>query len=90
MKEGLQTGQIGHLGLDVQWTEPFNPQDWIAQHPRCSLSFLLIPCYTQQACCIHKMLNKESSALGALRSMLLAKACASLGMPDDYLRGASS
>lgn len=34
VKEGLQTGQIGHLGLDVQWIEPFDPEDWIAKHPR--------------------------------------------------------
>lgn len=42
VKEGLQSGQIGHLGLDVQWEEPFDPQDWIAQHPRCAhLCFLM-------------------------------------------------
>ncbi|CAL5221445.1 g3635 [Coccomyxa viridis] len=38
VKEGLQSGQIGHLGLDVQWVEPFDPQDWIAQHPRVVLT----------------------------------------------------
>ena len=35
VREGLQSGQIGHLGLDVQWVEPMDPEDWIAQHPRC-------------------------------------------------------
>ena len=35
VREGLQSGQISHLGLDVQWVEPMDPQDWIAQHPRC-------------------------------------------------------
>lgn len=35
VREGLRNGQIGHLGLDVQWVEPMDPQDWIAQHPRC-------------------------------------------------------
>ncbi|CAK0780981.1 hypothetical protein CVIRNUC_005244 [Coccomyxa viridis] len=38
VKEGLQTGQIGHLGLDVQWIEPFDPEDWIAKHPRVLLT----------------------------------------------------
>lgn len=35
VKAGLESGHIGGLGLDVQWSEPFDPQDWIAQHPRC-------------------------------------------------------
>lgn len=25
--EGLQTGQLGGLAMDVQWTEPFDPDD---------------------------------------------------------------
>lgn len=31
---GLESCHIGGLGLDVHWTEPFDPQDWIAEHPR--------------------------------------------------------
>jgi phosphoglycerate dehydrogenase-like enzyme len=37
VKAGLEDGRIGGLGLDVQWSEPFDPADWIAQHPRCCL-----------------------------------------------------
>lgn len=36
VKAGLESGHIGGLGLDVQWQEPFDPQDWIALHPRCA------------------------------------------------------
>ncbi len=36
VRAGLETGKIGGLGLDVHWSEPFDPQDWIAQHPRCA------------------------------------------------------
>ena len=32
--EGLKSGQIGALGLDVQWQEPFDPEDFVAKHPR--------------------------------------------------------
>lgn len=27
--EGLQTGQLGGAALDVQWTEPFDPNDLV-------------------------------------------------------------
>ena len=27
-------GKIGALGLDVQWSEPFDPDDPVAKHPR--------------------------------------------------------
>lgn len=27
-------GKIGALGLDVQWSEPFAPDDPVAKHPR--------------------------------------------------------
>jgi lactate dehydrogenase-like 2-hydroxyacid dehydrogenase len=46
VKEGLDTGQIGHLGLDVQWAEPFDPRDWVAQHPRWVLFSLHSPNHT--------------------------------------------
>lgn len=34
VKAGLDDGQIGGLGLDVQWSEPFDPDDPIAKHPK--------------------------------------------------------
>ena len=45
VKEGLESEQIGHLGLDVQWSEPFDPCDWVAQHPRWVLLSLHFPTY---------------------------------------------
>ncbi|EIE22438.1 hypothetical protein COCSUDRAFT_37061 [Coccomyxa subellipsoidea C-169] len=38
VRAGLKSGHIGGLGLDVHWTEPFDPQDWVAQHPRVVLT----------------------------------------------------
>lgn len=38
MLEGLTSGHIGGLGLDVQWQEPFDPRDPIAQHPKVVLT----------------------------------------------------
>lgn len=38
MLEGLTSGHIGGLGLDVQWQEPFDPTDPIACHPRVILT----------------------------------------------------
>ncbi|BDA43435.1 Glyoxylate reductase [Coccomyxa sp. Obi] len=38
VRAGLESGKIGGLGLDVHWSEPFDPQDWIAQHPRVVLT----------------------------------------------------
>lgn len=38
MLDGLRSGHIGGLGLDVQWQEPFDPCDAIAQHPRVVLT----------------------------------------------------
>ena len=35
VKEGLESGKIGALGLDVQWQEPIDPEDYFARHPRC-------------------------------------------------------
>lgn len=34
--EGLASGKVGGLGLDVQWQEPFDPHDPLAAHPRCT------------------------------------------------------
>lgn len=31
--QGLKTGQLGGLGIDVAWTEPFDPNDPILQFP---------------------------------------------------------
>lgn len=31
---GLNDGQIGGLAMDTQWTEPFDPHDPIAKHPK--------------------------------------------------------
>lgn len=31
--QGLQSGHLGGLGIDVAWTEPFDPKDPILQHP---------------------------------------------------------
>ena len=38
MREGLASGRIAGLGLDVQEQEPVDPQDWLAQHPRWVLA----------------------------------------------------
>lgn len=35
---GLQSGKIGGLGLDVQFWEPFDPEDPIAKHPSVVLT----------------------------------------------------
>lgn len=32
--EALQSGRVGGMGLDVQWQEPFDPQDPFARDPR--------------------------------------------------------
>ncbi len=32
--EGLESGHIGGLGLDVQWREPWDPDHAISNHPR--------------------------------------------------------
>lgn len=37
-REGLASGRIGGLGLDVQWVEPFDPEDPIATDPRVLLT----------------------------------------------------
>ena len=34
VKEGLMSGKIGGLGLDVHFWEPTDPEDFIAQHPK--------------------------------------------------------
>ncbi len=34
VKEGLESGKVGGLGLDVHFWEPFDPEDPIAQHPK--------------------------------------------------------
>lgn len=33
VKEGLSSGQVAGLGLDVQGQEPVPPGDWLAHHP---------------------------------------------------------
>jgi hypothetical protein len=38
VREGLASGHIAGLGLDVQEQEPVDPQDWLAQHPRWVLA----------------------------------------------------
>ena len=35
VKSALEAGQIGGLGLDVQWQEPVDPEDFFAMHPKC-------------------------------------------------------
>lgn len=34
VRQGLSSGRITGLGLDVQEQEPVDPQHWLAQHPR--------------------------------------------------------
>ena len=36
--EALASGHIGGLGLDVQWTEPWDPEDPISKHPNVLLT----------------------------------------------------
>ncbi|GMH34351.1 hypothetical protein BSKO_02185 [Bryopsis sp. KO-2023] len=38
VRSALEDGQIGGLGLDVQWSEPFDPNDPIAKHPKVVLT----------------------------------------------------
>lgn len=38
VRAGLRTGKLGALGLDVQWSEPFDPDDEIAKHPNVILT----------------------------------------------------
>ena len=38
VKSGLDSGKVGALGLDVQWHEPFDPEDYIARHERVVLT----------------------------------------------------
>ena len=38
VRAGLRTGKLGALGLDVQWSEPFDPDDEIAKHPNVLLT----------------------------------------------------
>ncbi|GAB4816694.1 hypothetical protein N2152v2_003740 [Parachlorella kessleri] len=38
VKEGLLSGKVGGLGLDVHFWEPFDPEDFIAQHPKTYLT----------------------------------------------------
>lgn len=38
MREGLASGQIAGLGLDVLEGEPVDPQHWLAQHPNVYLT----------------------------------------------------
>lgn len=35
VKAALEAQQIGGLGLDVQWQEPVDPEDYFATHPKC-------------------------------------------------------
>lgn len=35
VKAALEAQHIGGLGLDVQWQEPVDPQDFFASHPKC-------------------------------------------------------
>ena len=34
VRQGLDSGHIAALGLDVHPQEPLDPQHWLAQHPR--------------------------------------------------------
>ncbi|EFJ36215.1 hypothetical protein SELMODRAFT_404020 [Selaginella moellendorffii] len=38
VRDGLETGHLGGLGLDVAWHEPYDPQDPILQHPKVILT----------------------------------------------------
>jgi phosphoglycerate dehydrogenase-like enzyme len=34
----LESGRLGGLGTDVAWTEPWDPSDFVARHPRCIMT----------------------------------------------------
>ena len=34
VKCALESEHIGGLGMDVQWQEPINPDDYFARHPK--------------------------------------------------------
>jgi phosphoglycerate dehydrogenase-like enzyme len=35
VQEGLESGHIAALGLDVHPSEPIDPHHFLARHPRC-------------------------------------------------------
>ena len=36
VKAAIEADRIGGLGLDVQWQEPVDPEDFFASHPKCA------------------------------------------------------
>eukprot|EP00884_Botryococcus_braunii_P022443 jgi/Botrbrau1/8883/Bobra.0148s0003.1 len=38
VREGLESGHVAALGLDVQWKEPWDPDDYISRHPNVVLT----------------------------------------------------
>jgi phosphoglycerate dehydrogenase-like enzyme len=38
VKSALETGRLAGLGMDVAWSEPFDPSDPVARHPNVILT----------------------------------------------------
>ena len=38
VRAALHSGHIGGLGLDVQWEEPWDPEDPVSRHPNVLLT----------------------------------------------------
>jgi len=36
--QALESGHLGGLGTDVAWSEPWDPEDAVARHPRCVMT----------------------------------------------------
>ena len=34
VRQALESGHIGGLGLDVHWVEPWDPNDYVSTHPK--------------------------------------------------------
>ena len=64
IKSGLDEGNIGGLGLDVQWHEPFDPDDFMANHPRCS--FMVPPLRSVSESHVHSAHHKADCLQGSV------------------------
>ena len=38
LPQALESGHLGGLGTDVAWSEPWDPEDPVASHPRCVMT----------------------------------------------------
>ena len=72
--EGLRSGKIGGMGLDVQFFEPFDPGDYVATHPAVVLT-PHVAGVTKQSCRLIGWLLAAGCWLLAAGCWLLAAGC---------------